>query len=249
MTDPRETPASAIDEARARILAAALPHVPFDGWSAATLRTAAAEAGIGQDLVQAAFPRGAIDLALEFHFAGDRALAEELAQGSLTHLRYSERVAHAVRRRLEIARPHREAVRRALGLYALPFHAADGARALWHTADTIWKGLGDSSTDYNWYTKRMTLSGVLSATLLYWLGDESEGNLRTWEFLDRRIAEVVRFEKAKAALRDNPFARLALAGPRALLSLVRAPGSRGFREPFRGEEPAAPPMPDKVNPA
>ncbi|HEU0222361.1 MAG TPA: COQ9 family protein [Paracoccaceae bacterium] len=235
-----------LDEARAKLLAAALPHVPFDGWSQATLRAAAADTGIDPAIARAAFPRGGVDLALEFHRVGDRDLAEELAAGGLTHLRYSERIAHAIRRRLEMAAPHKEAVRRAASLFALPLYAADGARALWQTADTIWKGLGDSSTDYNWYTKRLTLSGVLSATILYWLGDDSEGSVRTWDFLDRRIADVMRVEKAKATLRENPLARIALAGPRALLSLIRAPGSRTWEGPGPGLPGTE--FPDKMGP-
>lgn len=226
---------------RTRLVEAALAHVPFDGWSAATLAAAAADTGTDPADARALFPRGGVDLALAFHAMGDRALAEELSGGSLTHMRYSERVAHAVRRRLEIARPHREAVRRAASLFALPIHAADGARALWSTADTIWTGLGDTATDYNWYTKRLTLAGVVSATLLYWLGDESEGSARTWEFLDRRIAGVMQVERLKATLRDNPVARFAFAGPRAILSMIRAPGARGAP----GD---AGPFPDKMTP-
>ncbi|RMH48039.1 MAG: COQ9 family protein [Alphaproteobacteria bacterium] len=217
-----------------------MPHVPFDGWSQATLAAAAAEAGVGPDLVRALFPRGGVDLALAFHDRADRQLAEELARAPAGHLRYSERVAHAVRRRLEIVAPHKEAVRRAAALFALPIYAAEGMRALWRSADTIWRALGDQSTDYNWYTKRMTLAGVISATLLYWLGDSSEGAGRTWDFLDRRIEEVMRIERAKSALRRNPLARLALAGPRAALSLLRAPG---VRRPGPGDA-AAPPGPD-----
>jgi ubiquinone biosynthesis protein COQ9 len=228
---------------RARLLEAALPHVPFDGWSAATLAAAARETGVGPAEARAAFPRGGIDLALEFHAAGDRALAAELAAGAGLGLRYSERVAHAVRRRLEIAAPHRDAVRRAASLFALPLHAAEGARALWRTADTIWTGLGDTSRDLNHTTKRITLSGVISTTLLYWLGDRSEGSADTWAFLDRRIADVMRIEKAKAAVRDNPLARLALAGPRAVLARLREGAAR------RRRPEAAEPFPEKVEPA
>ena len=95
---------------------------------------------------------------------------------------------------------------------------------IWGTADAIWQALGDTSDDVNWYTKRATLSAVYGATVLYWLGDESEGHAATWEFLDRRIENVMQFEMFKAKVRDNPVLGKLLAGPMRVLGRVRAPG-------------------------
>lgn len=220
MTEPaaHSTP----DDLRPALVAAALAHVPFDGWSDAALRAAAAATGTNLALARALFPRGGVDLALAWHRQGDRAMAARLSAAGLTGLRYRDRVAFAVRTRIEVA-GGREALRRSAALLALPLHAADGARALWDTADAIWTALGDTSDDLNWYTKRATLAAVYSATTLYWLGDESDGAAATWAFLDRRIEDVMRIEKAKAAVRENPVLRLAFAGPLWLAGQVRAP--------------------------
>jgi ubiquinone biosynthesis protein COQ9 len=173
-------------------------------------------------LARALFPRGAVDLALAFHRRGDAAMTDRLKAADLLSMRYRDRVAAAIRCRLE-AVADKEAVRRGTTLFALPNHAADGAKAIWGTADAIWTALGDTSRDLNWYTKRATLSAVYAATVLYWLGDDSIGHQNTWEFLDRRIDDVMRIEKAKAGLRDNPLSRALLAGPKKLLGRVRAP--------------------------
>jgi len=125
-----------------------------------------------------------------------------LKQAELGEMRYSARVAAAVRYRLE-AVDDKELVRRGTTLFALPAYAPDGARLIWETCDAIWTALGDTSDDLNWYTKRATLSGVYGATVLYWLGDESEGHAATWAFLERRIEDVMRIEKAKAVLGQN----------------------------------------------
>ncbi|MFN3612993.1 MAG: COQ9 family protein [Rubrimonas sp.] len=212
-----------IAQARALILTAALPNVPFDGWSEKTLTDAVAAAGVDPGLAKLAFPRGPVDLALFFHDDGDARLAQALAAAPLDQMRVREKVAFAVRKRLEIVAAHREAVRRGVTLFALPIHAADGARAIWRTADTIWTALGDQSQDGNWYSKRAILSGVYSATVLYWLGDDSEGSQATWAFLDRRIEGVMRFEKFKAQLNGSALGRLAMAGPNALSRMMRAP--------------------------
>ncbi len=204
------------------MLDAALVHVPFDGWSDRTLRAAVAEAGVDPGLARALFPRGAVDLALAFHKRGDDAMVARLRTADLHSLRYRDRVASAIRYRLE-AVSDKEVVRRSTTLFALPTHAADGAKAIWGTADTIWNALGDTSRDVNWYTKRATLSAVYAATVLFWLGDDSIGHQNTWGFLDRRIDDVMRIEKAKAGLRDNPLSKALLAGPLNLMAGVKAP--------------------------
>ena len=214
-----------IHEARERLIEAALPHVVFDGWSKATIEAAIAESGVDAGLARQAFPRGGIDMALGFHRQIDRKLAEELEKADLRDLRIRDRIAHCVRRRIELIGEHREAVRRGATLLALPLHAAEGARAIWETADIIWDACGDTATDYNWYTKRMILSSVYSATLLYWLGDTSPNSANTWSFLDRRIDDVMRFEQTKARLNENPFVRAATWGPMQVLSMLRKPGT------------------------
>jgi ubiquinone biosynthesis protein COQ9 len=207
--------------AREAVLDAALMHVPFDGWSEATLRAAIAQSGVAPGLARALFPRGAVDLALAYHRRGDAAMVARLKAADLGAMRFRDRITQAVRWRLEGA--DREAVRRGTTLFALPMHAADGAKAIWGTADAIWTALGDTSRDLNWYTKRATLSGVYASTVLYWLGDDSLGAQATWEFLDRRIEDVMRIEKAKASLRENPLGKALLAGPMKLMERVRAP--------------------------
>lgn len=219
---PDQEPAA---ETLDRLVAAALPHVAFDGWSGKTLDAAIAEAGVSPGAARLAAPRGGVDLAAAFHRQGDRTMAERAATLDLEALRYSERVARLVRLRIEVVAGEREAVRRGVTLFSLPGHAAEGARLIWGTADAIWTALGDTSTDYNWHTKRAILSGVYGSVVLYWLGDQSDGAEATWAFLDRRIGDVMRFEKTKAKLRGNPLARAAFAGPKAILERF-APGAK-----------------------
>ena len=209
------------DEMKARALAAALDHVPFDGWSERTLTAAIADTGVPAALARSLFPRGGVDLALAYHAQGDAEMADRLAAMDLGALRYRDRVTTAVRTRLELA--DREAVRRGTTLFSLPIHAGDGARAIWGTADRIWTALGDTSRDLNWYSKRATLSGVYGATVLYWLGDESADRQATWDFLDRRIDQVMQIEKLKAQFRENPLGKAWMAGPGKLLESIRAP--------------------------
>jgi ubiquinone biosynthesis protein COQ9 len=211
-----------------RLTEAALLHVAFDGWTDAAFAAACADLRLSRAQGRAIAPRGAIDLAVAYHRAGDAALAGALAARDLGALRYSDRVALALKLRLDGL--DREAVRRASALFALPIYAAEGAALIWGTADAIWRALGDSSTDLNWYTKRATLAAVWGSVILYWLGDASGvaggPGPATDDFIDRRIAEVMAIEKAKAQVRAAPLLRPLTGAMDRLAAMVRAPGPR-----------------------
>ena len=211
MSDPKE-----------KLLDAALMHVPFDGWSDMTFRAAVADSGVDETVARAICPRGAVDLAVAYHHRGDRLMLQALKAEDLKAMRFRDRIARALRLRLEVVED-KEAVRRGTTLFALPQYAPDGAKLIWGTCDQIWTALGDTSDDINWYTKRATLSGVYSATVLYWLGDTSDGHAATWDFLDRRIDNVMQIEKLKAQVNGNPALSRLMAGPNWLLSQIKAP--------------------------
>ena len=214
-----------MSDTKEKLLDAALLHVPFDGWSPSVFEAAIKETGVAPGLARGLCPRGAVDLAAAYHKRGDRRMVERLEQADLDDMRFRDRIAAAVRFRLE-AVEDKELVRRGMALFSLPQYAPDGARLLWDSADLIWTTLGDTSDDINWYTKRATLSGVYSSTVLYWLGDETEGHAATWEFLDRRIDDVMRFESFKAGVRNNKALMGLLKGPLEALGRIRAPEPR-----------------------
>ena len=211
-----------MDDPREKLLDAALSHVPFDGWSPATFKAAIADSGVDPTVARAVCPRGALDLAVAFHKRGDALMLERLGSTDLSDMRFRDRIARAVQLRLEVVED-KEAVRRGATLFALPPYAPEGAKLVWGTCDAIWDALGDTATDYNWYTKRATLSGVYSATVVFWLGDTSTGHQATWEFLDRRIDNVMQIEKVKAAVQKSPTLSKLFAGPNWVLSQIRAP--------------------------
>ena len=170
----------------------------FDGWTRAAVDAAADSQGIDRDLARLAVPKdqaGKIDL----YIAGvDRALEEWFTPDRLEGLKIREKIRAIVWKRLEIMEPAREAVRRALSILPMPQNVPTALKIGWRTADVMWRIAGDTSTDYNHYTKRMMLGGVYASTLLVWLDDQSEGKAETASFLDRRIDDVMKIEKLKA---------------------------------------------------
>lgn len=210
-----------LDELKPVLAKAMLPHVPFDGWSRAAVEAAARDLGIEPAMARLAFPGGAIEMVEAYVALADRRMEDTLAAAGVDGLKIRERITLAIRTRLEQAAPHREAVRRATAILAQPQHAARAARLGWRTADSIWRACGDTSTDFNFYSKRAIAGAVYAATLLVWLNDDSEDFADTWAFLDRRIAGVMRFEKMKARFR--PAGDAARLSPLRFLGRLRYP--------------------------
>ena len=187
-------------ELRDRLADAMAAEAVFDGWSRAALQTAATGLALPEGESLRLFPKGPVAvLAFVSERADLRTVADMEAAGVAT-MKIRDRIRTAVRMRLERHGGQREAVRRGLSLLAFPFNAGEGLRLLYRTVDALWYAAGDASTDFNFYTKRATLAGVYSATVLYWLNDRSEGAEATWGFLDRRIDDVMKFEKLKARI-------------------------------------------------
>lgn len=218
-------------ELKGQLLDAALAHVPFDGWSEATFAAAARDIGMRPEEARRIVPGGPVELAEAYHLRGDEEMVARMREANLGAMRYSDRVTAAVRFRIEAA--DKEIVRRGMALFALPQHAARGARLIWGTADRIWNELGDTANDFNWYTKRTSLAGVYGSTVLFWLGDTSEGDAATWGFLDRRIEDVMRVERTKSRLRENPLTRGPMRLAERCLSGIRPP-SRQARTDLPG---------------
>jgi ubiquinone biosynthesis protein COQ9 len=196
---------SADDDATLKraVAQAALAHIPFDGFTDKVLTAAASEAGVDKKALSRLFPGGPLDLVETLSDMFDAEMEARLAKAKLGTMKVRARITKAVKTRIDILRPHKEAARRAAAFLTLPPHAGRGATLLYRTVDAMWRATGDTSTDFNFYTKRAILAGVYSATLMRWFNDTSEDESETDAFLARRIEDVMRFEKFKAQIRER----------------------------------------------
>jgi ubiquinone biosynthesis protein COQ9 len=195
--------ATPLEHLRRRLALAVGEHAVFDGWTRAAVDSAAASLGIDRDQARLAMPKTQAGMIDVYIHGVDRALEAHFTPERLAALKIRQKIRELVWQRLHIMGPAREAVRRALAIFATPHNAPHGLRLGWRTADLMWRIAGDTSTDFNFYTKRLTLGGVYASTLLVWLDDQSEGLSDTAAFLDRRIDGVMKFEKLKAEWRGS----------------------------------------------
>jgi len=194
---------SPLELLRRRLALAVGENAVFDGWTPQAVDSAAAQLGVDPVQARLAMPKtqaAMIDLYIQ---EVDRALEAYFTPERLSGLKIREKIRGLVWRRLEIMGPAREAVRRALAILAMPQNLPRAIKISWRTADQMWRIAGDTSTDFNHYTKRMTLGAVYGSTLLVWLDDQSEVWGDTSAFLDRRIDDVMKFEKFKAEWRGS----------------------------------------------
>lgn len=189
-------------EDRDRIVDRMLVHVPFEGWTERALRMAIADEGLPSAARLRFFPGGVGDVLAHWAERGDRAMLDRLQGIDAGGCPMRQRIAHAVRIRIEVNAEHREAVRRALSYAALPGNVGPALRSTYDTVNAIWYAVGDQSSDVSFYTKRAMLAAVLAATVLYWLDDASDESADTWLFVERRLDEVMAIPKLRARVGD-----------------------------------------------
>lgn len=189
-----------LDELRLALAPEIARAAAFDGWSDNALRQAAALAGVDPAVARLAFPGGAADMIGAWIDSTDARMQAAFADGHLAGLKVRERIRTLVLFRLNAVAGQEEALRRALAIQALPQNVVRSLKTGWRSADLMWRLAGDTATDYNHYTKRALLAGIYGATLAVFVDDQSEGKAETRAFLDRRIEDVMTFEKTKAQL-------------------------------------------------
>lgn len=187
-----------LDEIRDALIADVAANAAFDGWGAQAVAMAAQARGVDPDLARLAFAGGAVAMIDAWFAHIDGEMARRLPPETLAAMKIRQRITALVETRLDIVAPDRESLRRAAAILAMPQNLPRAARLGWRAADAMWRLAGDNATDFNHYTKRMTLSAVYASTMAVFLDDESEDHADTRAFLARRIDNVMQFEKVKA---------------------------------------------------
>jgi len=186
-----------LDDKAQLVLGEVLRHAAFDGWTDRAVMQAIKALGLPQGSQHIFAANGALGLIRLWSDNLDQEMTAALQDRGLDNMRIRDKVTEAVWLRLNLLAGHEDAARRAMARLSLPDAGPQGGAQLWATADKIWTAIGDVSEDYNYYTKRTILSGVMGSTLMVWLSDEREDKAEARAFLERRIGNVMQFEKAK----------------------------------------------------
>lgn len=214
------TDATSLEALRLQLAPAIADAAVFDGWTAEAVEQAARDHGVDPALAAYAFDGGAMAMIAAWIDHVDATMAASLAGGVLSNMPIRERIRRLVWARLDAVAGREEALLRALTIMAMPQNVAASTRLGWRSADAMWRMAGDTATDYNHYTKRAILGGIYAATLHVFARDTSEDKAETRAFLERRIAGIMRFEKAKSQMLRAPEERFSMT---RLLGRMRYP--------------------------
>lgn len=184
--------AAQAEQIKREIVIEMLPSIIFDGWTITLAESVATLQGRDKTIIRALFPSGITDMLRTFSDIADEEMLKSLDALDTTDMGTTQKVETAVLKRLEWLAPHKDALKESINILGVPLRKPAATKMVWHTCDAIWNWAGDTATDYNHYTKRGLLSGVLVSTTLYWVNDDSDDLGRTEQFLSRRISDITK---------------------------------------------------------
>ncbi len=196
------------DETKQKILVEFLKICVFDGWNKAALLKAIESCGIKKNSADLIFENGCLGIAEFYVESQNKESAEKIfAIENFHSKKIRDKIRLSLYARFEVEKNNRLALQRLINFYLNPKNFASlelGARPLIQSlqlnckiADFIWKNINDQSTDFNFYTKRLTLGKIILRSLLIFVKDESDDCAKTKSFIDSQIDKVMKFEKRK----------------------------------------------------
>ncbi|CAM9488572.1 unnamed protein product [Chrysoparadoxa australica] len=212
---------------RERVLQASLQHVPQLGWSEAALAKGAQDCGL-PGVATGMFNRGAIELVDHFM---ENAL-EDLRQQckvdqdegevgeNMSQPTGEERLQAAMLARLQSLQPYRSQWPQAMALGMVPGNVKSTAKSLAHLADELAVTSGDTSTELDWYGKRVAIAGFYVAAELYMLSDSTDDLKDTRDFLARGMVSY-----KSASLSPSTMADIGVGVSTAITALGSAVSS------------------------
>ena len=191
----------------------AIKNVIFEGWTWNAINSSASFLDIEKDALKEILPNGPRDLVREFVTSLDSQMLARISKLKLEGMPIRMRIYTAVKIRIELYKHYKEQIRGLISYLSFPGNITFGTSLTFKTVSKIWYAVGDESTDFSYYTKRGLLTAIYSATLLYWLSDDSKDSEDTWSFLERRIEDVMKIPKIKAGFKDGVILKKILSIP------------------------------------
>jgi ubiquinone biosynthesis protein COQ9 len=190
---------------RKDLIRAMLTHVPFDGWTWEAMEQGAVNINFERKktsslrikMFKDLFKNGPIDFIDIFSEIIDLEVKENYNLIELKPERVPEKIKKIIMIRLNLCQRYKEAVRSSISLTAMPVNARASLKILYRTCNSIWRIAGDKSTDFSFYTRRISLAAVYTSTLLFWLNDNSNNNIETEFFLERRLKDISKISSLK----------------------------------------------------
>ncbi len=193
-----------MEPTKARLYQRFLTHAPFDGWGGEAFVRAYQDLALSQSEASKIFFNIPEDLILYQQALESDFIAQTLpAILQNKQLKFHQKITEV----FMVVYLENQAIRPALaqmvGWLMQPQNQKFALSLLLKRVDFIWKSFGDRSLDWNYYSKRGLLAGVLLSTLPVYLNDKSQDLSHTRQFLENRIDNVMTIPKIKSNLQDS----------------------------------------------
>jgi ubiquinone biosynthesis protein COQ9 len=186
---------------RKKILKQALVDINTYGFNKNMLIKATENCNLSEGTVGRLFPEGIYELKEYFFNETDIEMLKKINRIKSKIIRIRDKIYNGVIIRLEIFQKNKDAIKQIF--VSESSNPIKSIKNLWNAADLIWKSAGDTSTDYNHYTKRLLLSWVYLSTLICWFNDTKKDIKETKLFLNRRIDEVLQFGQKSSSIKSK----------------------------------------------
>ena len=167
--------------------------VSIDGWSENILEKLVNK-NIDVSELAYFFPNGYKDI-LKFSLDEINNLLEiKISKTNIINLPLNKRIKKILMTRIEILNKDKKFYNKTFNHLLLPQNTKILKKNLYKSVDTMWYLAGDNSTDFNFYTKRLILSGIYVSTLLIFFNkniEEAENNI------DKSLKRIAKLPKLK----------------------------------------------------
>ncbi|GBM09813.1 Ubiquinone biosynthesis protein COQ9, mitochondrial [Araneus ventricosus] len=178
---------------RLQILKAGLDFVPQHGWSKQSIALGAQSLGLSSSS-HTLIEDGSADLVHYFNFLCNEKLEDYLKEkysSNKEKVNIQHYIEDALTHRLNMIIPYVSKWPEAMALMVSPLQFPTDSKNLLDLVDRVWYLSGDRSLDLTWYSKRVSLALAYRMCELSLLQDKSPEYSDTFEFLQRRVENIV----------------------------------------------------------
>ena len=184
------------------ILENAKKHIAKDGWSKDILKKLINNEVNSSDLTYL-FPNGYMDL-LDLSLAElNLSLEKKIKKINIINFSISKRMKKILLLRLEIINDEKIFFKKTFNHLLLPQNNKNMKKNLYNSVDNMWYLAGDNSTDFSFYTKRMTLAAIyINALFILFNKDIDKANLNIDQNL-KRLSKIPKLKERFSFIKDN----------------------------------------------
>ena len=193
-----------LNDDRKLILRESLKLIKINGWNDNLFELISKKNNIKFEKIIPLFPNGYKDL-LKYYFDElNHKITIASKKLNLSKIKTHEKVRALIHLRLLEYKKEKDSIRRAYFTLLLPSNSKIFSIIMFRIVDQIWFLAGDTSTDFNYYSKRGILFAVYNSSVIFLINNDFNIT-KTLNFLDKKLQKVSKIPNIKSNLKKLPI--------------------------------------------